>query len=331
MFCQHRWTKEGARWRDVCIPKQLEGRRRQMLCFSVYVFARWVWRYGGLGRTKSQGQISWLCRGNSWGKQTRKSLHFIKGSAGARCPPTPSITPLLPPVWHQAGWLVSSAGNWSYPNKFIMNQNKEHQICLYINHALGFILVYYCKLISLHKPYVSVNLFMILIESLIFDCFVRFVGPGDELCYFNLLDLLCWESLVTQDQLISSTVAPCSFVAKTTGHFFCYLKKEGLSLWAMLNFSPTSRCFSPVYLNCWQLDDLSATCMKELETTQWSDRGLSRLNPKQTLAQVHTQAVAFWLHSPHPWCSLTSWFAHSVSDGQFPPQQHKRKHLFESA
>lgn len=125
MFCQHKWIKGGARWRDVCIPKQLEGTRRQMLRFYVYVFAQWVWRYGGLGRTKGQGQISWLCRGNSWGKQTRKSLHFIKGSAGARSPPTPSITPPLPPVCHQTGWLVSSAGNMSYPNKLIMNQTNN--------------------------------------------------------------------------------------------------------------------------------------------------------------------------------------------------------------
>lgn len=57
MFCQHKWIKEGARWRDACIPEQLERTRRQMLRFYVYVFARWVWRYGGPGRTKGQGHI----------------------------------------------------------------------------------------------------------------------------------------------------------------------------------------------------------------------------------------------------------------------------------
>lgn len=95
MFCQHTWIKEGARWRNVCIPKQLEGARRQMPRFYVYVFAQWLQRYGGPGRTKGQGQISWLHRGNSWEKRTRKSLHFIKGPAGAsRSPPTPpSLTP----------------------------------------------------------------------------------------------------------------------------------------------------------------------------------------------------------------------------------------------
>lgn len=40
-----------------------------------------IWRYGRQRRTKSQGQISWLCRDNSWEEQTRKSFHFIKDSA----------------------------------------------------------------------------------------------------------------------------------------------------------------------------------------------------------------------------------------------------------
>lgn len=31
---------------------------------------------------KDWGQISWLCRDNSWVEQTRKSLHFIKDPAG---------------------------------------------------------------------------------------------------------------------------------------------------------------------------------------------------------------------------------------------------------
>lgn len=33
------------RWRDVCIPEQLEGTRHQMLCFYFYVFAR---SFGGM-------------------------------------------------------------------------------------------------------------------------------------------------------------------------------------------------------------------------------------------------------------------------------------------
>lgn len=41
-----------------------------------------IWRCGSPSRTKSQGQISWLCGDNSWEEQTRKSLHFIKDPAG---------------------------------------------------------------------------------------------------------------------------------------------------------------------------------------------------------------------------------------------------------
>ncbi len=64
-----------------------------------------IWRYGSPSRTKSQGQISWLWRENSWEEQTRKLLHFIKDPAGEQqsfssSPPTLSITPLLPPVCH---------------------------------------------------------------------------------------------------------------------------------------------------------------------------------------------------------------------------------------
>lgn len=61
-----------------------------------------IWRYGSPSRTKSQGQISWLCRDNSWEEQTKKSLHFIKDPAGRQqsSPPTLSITPLPPPVHH---------------------------------------------------------------------------------------------------------------------------------------------------------------------------------------------------------------------------------------
>lgn len=62
-----------------------------------------IWRHGIPRRTKSQGQISWHCRDNSWEEQTRKSLHFIKDPAGEQqsfssSPPTLTITPLLPPV-----------------------------------------------------------------------------------------------------------------------------------------------------------------------------------------------------------------------------------------
>lgn len=64
-----------------------------------------IWRYGSLSRTKSQGQISWLCSDNSWEEQTRKSLHFIKDPAGEQqsfssFPPTLSIAAILPSVCH---------------------------------------------------------------------------------------------------------------------------------------------------------------------------------------------------------------------------------------
>lgn len=52
-------------------------------CFA-FIFSRVrsdIWRYGRQRGTKSQGQISWLCRDNSWEEQTRKSFHFIKDSA----------------------------------------------------------------------------------------------------------------------------------------------------------------------------------------------------------------------------------------------------------
>lgn len=56
-----------------------------------------IWRYGSPSRTKSQGQIFWLCRNNSWVEQTRKSLHFIKDPAGEQqsfssSPPTLSLS-----------------------------------------------------------------------------------------------------------------------------------------------------------------------------------------------------------------------------------------------
>lgn len=64
-----------------------------------------IWRHGVPRRTKSQGQISWHCRGNSWEEQTRKSLHFIKDPAGEQqsfssSPPTLTITLFLPSVCH---------------------------------------------------------------------------------------------------------------------------------------------------------------------------------------------------------------------------------------
>lgn len=96
------------RWRDVCIPEQLvkkKKKRQQMLSLIFFFFFPAVfglWRYGGPLRTKSQGQICWLWKGNSWEEQTRKWLHFIKDPAGdqrsfSSSPPTLSITALLPP------------------------------------------------------------------------------------------------------------------------------------------------------------------------------------------------------------------------------------------
>lgn len=89
-----------------CLHSQAVGENKTAdALLSVFHVLSVIWWYGSLSRTKSQGQISWLCRDNSWEKQTRKSLHFIKDPAGehqslSSSPPTLSIFPLLPPVWH---------------------------------------------------------------------------------------------------------------------------------------------------------------------------------------------------------------------------------------
>lgn len=260
MFCQHTWIKEGARWRDVCIPKQLEGTRRQMLRFYVYVFAQPVWRYGGLGRTKGQGQISWLCRGNSWGKQTRKSLHFIKGSAGSHSHPPPSITPLLPPVCHQAGWLVSSAGNMSRPNKSIMNQtNKKRASDLLLSLIyVSFIMI--ANWFNLRNKQCFQESFQ---KSDFWPLWSDFWVPAMSAVTF-IFSISCSVRVSCHSRpanlLHSGSLQLCS---QNNWLLFLLLKKGGLSLWAMLKFIPTSRGSSPVYLHYWRMDDLSSTCMKE--------------------------------------------------------------------
>lgn len=49
-------------------------------CFA-FIFSRVrsdIWRYGRQRRTKSQGQISWLCRDNSWGNRPGSRFTSLK-------------------------------------------------------------------------------------------------------------------------------------------------------------------------------------------------------------------------------------------------------------
>lgn len=76
------------------------------------------------------------------------------------------------------------------------------------------------------------------------------------------------------DQLISLTVAPCSFAAKTTDHFFSHYKKGrnggvfvndvGLQSWF--------KVFFPIYLNC-SLDGRPAYNLVYKKKAHLSEKG----------------------------------------------------------
>lgn len=102
-----------------------------------------IWRYGSPSRTKSQGQISWLCGDNSWDEQTRKSLHFIKDPAGEQqslssSPPTLSITPLLPPVCHDIRNTRLSLTSVGFASSAENRKRQCPLLCVVMNECLFF-------------------------------------------------------------------------------------------------------------------------------------------------------------------------------------------------
>lgn len=94
------------------------------------------------------------------------------------------------------------------------------------------------------------HVFLWLLKVWFWTILVLFKSPRDELCYFNLLDLLCCESVFTHPpaNLPHSGSPPLrsqnNFTSPATAK-----QKGGLSLGAMLNFSPSLRCFPLIYLS----------------------------------------------------------------------------------
>lgn len=76
------------------------------------------------------------------------------------------------------------------------------------------------------------------------------------------------------DQLISLTVAPCSFAAKTTDHFFSHYKKEGGGVFVNdVGLQSWFKVFSPIYLNR-SLDGRPAYNLAYKKKPHFSERGL---------------------------------------------------------
>lgn len=104
---------------------------------------------------------------------------------------------------------------------------------------------------------------------------------------------------------------------------FLWLKKGGFVFVSDVELQSQFKAFSPYFLNCTHMDEMSTTSMKKRKRKQSSDRGLACLSPKQTLAQVHTQAVAFWLAlassvmlTHFMICSFSEWWTVSPSAAQ---------------
>ena len=147
---------------------------------------------------------------------------------------------------------VSWDRNVSYPNKLIMNHTCNKRAYIFVCKYLIIANIFYLRIkwnasMNLHDPDWKSGFWLFLSDLWV---------PAMSSVTLIFSISCAGECPVTHDKLISFTVAPCSFVGKTTDYFFCYLKKGGVVFVSDVELQGlvvgnSSRCFSPVHLNCW--------------------------------------------------------------------------------